>query len=203
MFDEEKDARDREKARRSMEATRAKRQAEGRCTRCGTSEVAPERKLCTRCVEELEKRRSERRAWLKARGFCINCGKVRAEPGKQKCEMCNLRRAEYYVRYEKEHENTRQIRNERAYQLRRERSARWVAEGKCRLCGKAPWWDGTRTCMECTIRERRRNAAWRKEQRWKRPAKPRKVRVYVPRPMPANHPWRLDNARFVFGRKKQ
>ncbi|UZE45941.1 hypothetical protein [Selenomonas sputigena] len=95
--------------------------------------------------------------WRKEHGVCVKCGKEDAEPGKTLCAECAEKQSVHNKRYwgsldaEKRQKIIRQTR-ERSRAQREQRKNL----GLCVICGKKAA-KGKAHCIECLLKERRRN----------------------------------------------
>jgi len=94
----------------------------------------------------------EYRAMRKKHHLCTECGEQDAftMSGHSLCEKCSEKR--------KRSVSKKGQKNEYFIERRKKR----IAEGRCTECGK-PTWNGLKTCMDCTIKNRERLAEKRRE----------------------------------------
>lgn len=96
--------------------------------------------------------------WYKGHGICACCAKKDATPGRVFCDDC-LEKQRIRKRKEKEKLSPEELltfkkhKRETGMNLRRKRAE----TGRCIDCGKTPLYNGTKHCMECLLKHRRRN----------------------------------------------
>lgn len=120
--------------RRAVLAIRAqqrKKNAEGKCARCG-KDGRPNRTICNRCSATQEERRTVAARERKQAGLCIRCGKRPHRPDRFECNACATK------------VNTK---------TRMERKRR-IAEGVCPDCRHRPPRQGLLLCAQCALRGR-------------------------------------------------
>ena len=97
-------------------------------------------------------------SWYKEHGFCTRCCNEKAMPGKTICEDCARKKAEYarIYREKKKSEDPdafRKGKRESRDSTREKRSK----QGVCEKCGKHKPWGDRKTCIECTLQNRKIN----------------------------------------------
>lgn len=92
--------------------------------------------------------------WYKDMGICCQCGCKKAAPKRIRCEECLASNAESAKkRREKWEESERKKDNEVRKKARNKRKE----EGNCIFCGKPKTASSTCFCIDCRIKNRRRN----------------------------------------------
>lgn len=96
--------------------------------------------------------------WYKKMGICPQCGSNKAAPGKVRCEECLVKNAEsarkQREKFTQEQADTARE-NHRTY-LKKLRADRKTA-GLCIYCGKPQSEYSTSMCIECRIKNQKRN----------------------------------------------
>ena len=125
-----------------------------KCSSCFIRDPAPGFRTCQSC--QGSKRASKRRLQMRSssQNLCTTCGRVEALPGYQSCDSCRIRQ------------------NQRSRRFRKERTRRFIFEGKCIACGETrdPGYSKCRTRREqdraqWTVRTTRRPIDWETQSR--------------------------------------
>lgn len=96
--------------------------------------------------------------WYKANKICPQCGVNSATPNRVRCEKCLAKNAETAYR-KRENVTPEQIENakmQHRYYLKNLRQKR-KSEGKCIYCGKPQSKNSTCMCIDCRIKNQRKN----------------------------------------------
>lgn len=91
--------------------------------------------------------------WYKANGICIQCLRYNTAPGKVRCEVCLAKNAENARKYRAKKQSVSQAEHVRKLrEIRKE-------QGLCIWCGKPRSSYSSVFCVDCRIKNQRRNDA--------------------------------------------
>ena len=91
--------------------------------------------------------------WYESHGFCPKCHHESA-PNHKLCAVCLAKEEERNQR--RNAQMTDEQKKRRAESSERTRR-KHIEQGVCAKCGKRIAWNGRQTCLECTLKQRRRN----------------------------------------------
>ena len=146
---------------------------QGRCVRCYRENPTPEKPFCPTCDEKVKVERREIYHYYKENKICVRCHKEPAARGKTRCLNCaDIENYEQMVKRKPPTEEQKQRRKELNEARRQER----ISKGICAKCGKRPITKGsTVMCIECLLKNRRRNKKYFELQRTYVPKDQRKA----------------------------
>lgn len=94
--------------------------------------------------------------WYKSNGICVQCLQYDASPGKARCEVCLAKNAEDARKYRAKMQSVSQA--EKGRKLRESRKE----QGLCIWCGKPRSSYSNVFCIDCRIKNQRKNNARKK-----------------------------------------
>ena len=122
----------RDSHRKRRAARKANNEDNSKCSGCLTRDTAPGSRICQYCRESDKASKRRRQMSSSLQGLCTVCHKVEALPGHQSCDRCRLRNNHWSRRF------------------RKERTRRFIHEGKCITCRETrdPGYSRGQTCRE-------------------------------------------------------